>query len=107
MSSDLIRKTMNEYMAINGENHFIKEIFKNDMQDTLEILNWYRNLYYKEGADTERGFMARVINNLFMDYKIEPKIEKRYLTAEEVRKMSQAEVKENYQLIMDSMKFWN
>lgn len=107
MNEDLIRKTMNEYMAINGENHFIKEIFKNDMQDTLEILNWYRNLYYKEGADTERGFMARVINNLFMDYKIEPKIEKRYLTAEEVRKMSQAEVKENYQLIMDSMKFWN
>lgn len=70
MNEDLIRKTMNEYMAINGENHFIREIFKNDMQDTLEILNWYRNLYYKEGADTERGFMARVINNLFMNYRI-------------------------------------
>ena len=32
MNEDLIIKTMNEYMAINGENHFIREIFKNDMQ---------------------------------------------------------------------------
>ena len=71
MNAEQIRKTMNEYMAVNGENYFVREIFKNDMQDPLEILNWYRNLYYKEGADTERGFMARVINDLFMDYKIE------------------------------------
>lgn len=73
MNEDLIRKAMNEYMAINGENHFIREIFKNDMQDPLEVLNWYRNLYYKEGADTERGFMARAINALFIEYSIRRK----------------------------------
>ena len=73
MNEDLIRKTMNEYMAINGENHFIREVFKNDMQDPLEILNWYRNLYNNEDVDTERGFMARVINDLFTDYSIKEK----------------------------------
>ena len=73
MNENLIRKTMNEYMAINGENYFVREIFKNDMQDPLEILNWYRNLYYKEGADTERGFMARVINTLLTEYSIKEK----------------------------------
>ena len=30
-----------------------------------------------------------------------------YFTPEEVRKMSQAEVRENYQKIINSMKFWN
>ena len=30
-----------------------------------------------------------------------------YFTPEEVRKMSQAEVKENYKKIVDSMIFWN
>lgn len=30
-----------------------------------------------------------------------------YFTPEEVRKMSQAEVRENYQKILNSMKFWN
>lgn len=73
MNENLIRKTMNEYMAVNGENDFIREIFKNDMQDPLEVLNWYRNLYYKEGADTERGFMARMINVLFTEYSIKEK----------------------------------
>ena len=107
MSENLIRKAMNEYMAINGENHFIREIFKNDMQDPLEILNWYRNLYHNEDVDTERGFMARVINDLFANYKIESKAEKEYLTAQDVRRMSRKEVRENYQLIIDSMKFWH
>lgn len=53
------------------ENSFVEEVKRYNMTDPLEILNWYRNLYYKEGADTERGLMARVINNLFMDYQIE------------------------------------
>lgn len=73
MNAEQIRKTMNEYMAVNGENYFVREIFKNDMKDPLEILNWYRNLYYKEGVDTERGFMARVINTLFTEYSIKEK----------------------------------
>ena len=50
------------------ENHFVEEIHKNNMTDPLEILNWYRNLYYKEGLNTERGMMAVAINALFMKY---------------------------------------
>lgn len=73
MNAEQIRKTINEYMAVNGENYFVREAFKNDMKDPLEILNWYRNLYYKEDADTERGFMARVINTLFTEYSIKEK----------------------------------
>ena len=35
----------------------------------FDILNWYRNLYYKEDKDTERGKMAWAINNVFMELK--------------------------------------
>ena len=37
--------------------------------DYFKILNWYRNLNYKEGNNTERGIMANAINDLFMDLK--------------------------------------
>ena len=37
--------------------------------DYFTILNWYRNLNYKEGNNTERGIVARAINDLFMDLK--------------------------------------
>ena len=73
MGENWIKEAINEYMSINGENYFIKEIFKNNMTDPLEILNWYRNLYHSEDADTERGFMARVINTLFTEYSIKEK----------------------------------
>lgn len=53
-----------------GENDFVKDSYAYDMS-TLEILNWYRNLYYKEGIETERGLMAMTINDLFTKYKIE------------------------------------
>lgn len=33
----------------------------------LEILNWYRCLYCKEGTDNERGVMTETINNLFKE----------------------------------------
>lgn len=49
--------------------YFVEEVIESDMTDPLEILNWYRNLYYKEGSNTERGIMARAINDLFMMYK--------------------------------------
>lgn len=52
------------------EKHFIEgvyEIINNGATLNVDILNWYRNLYYKENSDTERGIMAHVINNLFME----------------------------------------
>jgi hypothetical protein len=52
------------------DKYFVEETIKHNM-DTLEIVNWYRNLYYKEESNTERGIMARAINDLFMMYKEE------------------------------------
>lgn len=52
------------------EKHFtdgVYEIINNGATLNVDILNWYRNLYYKENGDTERGIMAHVINNLFME----------------------------------------
>lgn len=56
----------------NLENNFVTgvhEIISNGATLNTDILNWYRNLYYKEGNDTERGIIANVINNLFMEMK--------------------------------------
>lgn len=54
------------------EEHFItgvKEAVSKEVTFNTDILNWYRNLYYKEGGNTERGIMAHVINNIFMELK--------------------------------------
>lgn len=51
------------------EDIFVEEVIENNITDPLEILNWYRNLYYKEASDTERGIMAEAINSLFMKYR--------------------------------------
>ena len=51
------------------ENIFVEEVIEDNITDPLEILNWYRNLYYKEASDTERGIMAEAINSLFMKYR--------------------------------------
>ena len=67
-----IYKAVKDDLSVNGENHFVKDAYAYDMS-TLEILNWYRNLYYKEGIETERGLMAVTINDLFTKYKIEPR----------------------------------
>lgn len=53
------------------DKYFVYEVKKHNMKDPLEILNWYRNLYYKEGNHTEHGIMAEAINDLFMKYKNE------------------------------------
>lgn len=53
-----------------SDKYFAEEVIKYNM-NALEILNWYRNLYYKEESNTERGIMARAINDLFMKYKEE------------------------------------
>lgn len=52
-------------------NIFTKEVIENNITDSVEILNWYRNLYYKEPSNTERGIMANAINDLFMKYRRE------------------------------------
>lgn len=51
------------------EKYFAKQVEKHNMTDPLVILNWYRNLYYKEDIGTEHRIMAEAINNLFMKYK--------------------------------------
>ena len=43
----------------------VKELNRNEMDTPLEILNWYRNLYYKEHNDSEHIMMACAINTLF------------------------------------------
>ena len=40
-----------------------------DMDNCMDILNWYRNLYYKEENSTEHGIMANAINKMFMRAK--------------------------------------
>lgn len=60
----------NQKLDNNLENNFVKgvhEIINNGATLNVDILNWYRNLYYKEGNNTERGIIASVINNLFME----------------------------------------
>ena len=39
-----------------------------DIKDPVEILNWYRNLYHAENENTERGIMARAINDILPEY---------------------------------------
>jgi len=56
------------------ENTFVREVKENNMTDPLDILNWYRNLYYKEGNHTEHGIVAIAINDVFVKYKKELKL---------------------------------
>ena len=58
------------------KNTFVKEVKENNMTDPLDILNWYRNLYHAEGNHTEHGIMALAINDLFMKYKKELKLDR-------------------------------
>ena len=51
------------------DSDFTEEVIEDNMEDPLEILNWQRNLYYTEPANTERGIMADTINDLFMKYR--------------------------------------
>lgn len=51
------------------KNCFVKAVEECNMTTPLEILNWYRNLYYKEEVHTEHRIMAEAINDLFMEYK--------------------------------------
>lgn len=57
---------MNDKWFVDGCNE-PKE--NNEIKSDIEILNWYRNLYYQQEPDTERGIMARAINGLFMQMR--------------------------------------
>lgn len=59
------------------ENTFVREVKEKNIIDPLDILNWYRNLYYKEDNHTEHGIMAWAINDLFMKYKKELNLERK------------------------------
>ena len=48
--------------------YFVEEV-RNHNMTPIEILNWYRNFYYKEDNDTEQGIMAKAINDVFMCFK--------------------------------------
>lgn len=73
MTSEQIKEEIAKELAEKGENNFVKEVYKHRIEDPAQILNWYRNLYYKEGNDTERGVMANAINDFFIKYKYERK----------------------------------
>ena len=51
----------------NREKYFVEEC--KNIKGYINILNWYRNLYYQDELDTEHGIMARAINETFMKLK--------------------------------------
>ena len=51
------------------DSDFTEEVIEGNMEDPIEILNWYRNLYYTEASNTERGIMVNAIGDLFMKYR--------------------------------------
>lgn len=51
----------------NREKYFVEEC--KNIEGCMNILNWYRNLYYQDEPHTERGVMARAINDMFMKAK--------------------------------------
>lgn len=50
-----------------SNDYFVKGCDKLD--GFMDILNWYRNLYYQAKPNTEHGIMARAINDMFMKAK--------------------------------------
>ena len=51
----------------NREKYFVEKC--KNIKGCMNILNWYRNLYYQDEPDTEHGMMARAINETFMKLK--------------------------------------
>lgn len=56
---------MDSKRLINLNEMFVEEV-KNNNMTPIEILNWYRNFYYKEAVGTECRIMAEAINDIFM-----------------------------------------
>lgn len=53
---------------MNISKYFVEEV-ENSNMTPIEILNWYRNFYYKEAVGTECRIMAEAINDIFMRLK--------------------------------------
>lgn len=54
-------------VTVDNSCYFVEGCSKVD--GCMNILNWYRNLYYKEGMNTEQGIIANAINDMFMKAK--------------------------------------
>lgn len=51
----------------NREKYFVGNC--KNIKGCMNILNFYRNLYYQDEPNTEHGIMARAINETFMKLK--------------------------------------
>lgn len=80
---------------INLNEMFVEEV-RNHNMTPIEILNWYRNFYYKEDDDTEQYIMAKAINDIFMCFKgLYGSSEKNVLEMLEERYSKQAKINSN------------
>lgn len=52
----------------NLEKMFLESIKDITNKDSAEILNFYRNFYYTQNENTERGIVAWAINNILPKY---------------------------------------
>lgn len=69
------------------------------VEDALEALYYYRDQleYSTTLLETKQALSATRITT----------ISEEFFTPEQVRKMSQSEVRKNYKKILESMKYWN
>lgn len=86
---------MDSKKLINLNEMFVEEVRNNNMTP-IEILNYYRNFYYKEDDDTEQYIMAKAINDIFMCFKgLYGSSEKNVLEMLEERYSKQTEINNN------------
>lgn len=86
---------MDSKRLINLNEMFVEEVQNNNMTP-IEILNYYRNFYYKEDDDTEQYIMAKAINDIFMCFKdMYRSSEKNVLEMLEERYSKQAKINSN------------
>lgn len=86
---------MDNKRLINLNEMFVEEV-RNHNMTPIEILNWYRNFYYKEDDNTEQYIMAKAINDIFMCFKsLYGSSEKNVLEMLEERYSKQAKINSN------------
>lgn len=91
---------MDSKRLINLNEMFVEEV-RNHSMTPIEILNWYRNFYYKEDDNTEQYIMAKAINDIFMCFKgLYGSSEKDVLEMLEERYSKQAKINSNTYLKM-------